>query len=145
MSDPRGDDDAAGCAGCAIGVFLLGLLVAAVVSLAALVDPFSWLPPVGEVWAECDDDFGTDRNECALENRFPGFWLHAVLNLLYATVALGLGVGFAASVADLREKRAARFSSAAAAVEHRGARDLCAGCGAVLAAVALLPIAVAIA
>jgi len=103
------------------------------------------MPPVGEIWADCDDDYATDRDECALENRFPGFWIHALVNLVYAAVALGLVLMFLGSVADLREKRVARFSSAAAAAEHHSVADQAIGCGVALAAVALLPIVVAIA
>jgi hypothetical protein len=108
-----------------------------------LVDPFSWMPPVGEVWADCDDDYGTDRDECALANRFPGFWWHAAVNLLYAAVALGLLLVFAADVGELRDKRAARFASAAAAAEHRHVQRRLAGWGVALAAMAMLPIVVA--
>lgn len=64
---------------------------------------------------------------------------------LYAAVALGLVLMFLGSVADLSEKRVARFSSAAAAGDYRSGADQAIGCGVALAAVALLPIVVAIA
>ena len=139
------NDETAGCVGWVLVAFVIALVVAALISVAALVDPFAWMPPVGEIWAECDDDFGTERDECALANRFPGFWWHAIANLAYAAAALVLSVAFASTVVQLREKRVARFSSFAAAAEHRSAVQLAVGLGVALAAVSLLPIAVAVA
>lgn len=144
MSGAQGSDDAGGCLGLVVVAVVVALVVAALISVAALVDPFSWMPPVGEIWADCDDDYATERDECALANRFPGFWIHAVVNLVYAAVALMLVLAFLASVAGLRDKRAARFSSAAAAEEYRSVVDEATGCGVALAAVALVPIVVAI-
>ena len=143
MSDARSDDDTAGCLGCLGVVVVTALVVAGLISVAALVDPFSWMPPVGEIWADCEEDHGTERAECALENRFPGFWIHAVVNLVYAAGALTFAVVFAGSVTDLREKRVARFSSAAAAGEYRQAQHLFLGYGLVLGALALVPIVAA--
>ncbi len=145
MSDAQDKDNAGGCLGWLGVAIVLGLVVAALISVAALVDPFSWMPPVGEIWADCDDDYATERDECALANRFPGFWIHALVNLVYAAVALGLVLVFLGSVAGLREKRVARFSSAAAAAEYRSEADEAIGCGVALAVVAALPIVVAIA
>ena len=144
MSGAQGGGDGSGCLGWVAVAVVLALVVAALISLAALVDPFSWMPAVGEIWADCDDDYATDRDECALANRFPGFWLHAIVNLVYAVVALGLVLAFLTSVAELREKRLARFSSAAAAAEYRRGVDEATACGAALAAVALVSIIVAI-
>ena len=143
MSAAQSDDDTAGCLGCLVVVVVIALVVAGLISVAALVDPFSWMPPVGEIWADCEDDRGTVRDECALENRFPGFWIHAIVNLVYVAVALTFAVVFAGSAADLREKRAARFASARTADEHRRAQQACAGCGIVLGALAVVPIVVA--
>lgn len=145
MSEGQRDEGAGGCLGWVAVAVVLALVVGAVISVAALVDPFSWMPPVGEIWADCDDRLATDRDECALENRFPGFWVHAIVNLVYAAVALALARAFGGGVAGLREKRIARFSSAAAAGEHRSAVDEALACGVALAAVAALPIVVAIA
>lgn len=145
MSEAQRNEGAGGCLGWMAAAVVLALVVGAVISVAALVDPFSWMPPVGEIWADCDDHFATDRDECALENRFPGFWIHAIVNLVYAAVALALVLAFLGGVADLREKRVARFSSAAAAGEYRSAVDKALACAVALAAVALLPIVVAIA
>lgn len=144
MSGAQGRDDAGGCFGWVAVAVVLALVVAALISVAALVDPFSWMPAVGEVWADCDDDYATERDECALANRFPGFWVHAVVNLVYAAVALVLVLAFLASVADLRDKRVARFSSAAAAAEYRSGVEEATACGVALAALALVPIVVAI-
>lgn len=142
--EPRGE--VSGWGSCMAAVLVIGVVLAALISLAALVDPFSWMPPVGEVWAECTgEELGTERDECALENRFPGFWWHAGVNVLYAAVALGLLVAFAGAVADLRAKRLLRFSSAEAAREHHEAQGLCIGCGMALAAMAVLPLVVAVA
>lgn len=144
MSGAQGSDDAGGCLGLVALAVVLALVVAALISVAALVDPFSWMPAVGEIWADCDDDYATDRDECALANRFPGFWLHAIVNLVYAAVALAFVLAFLAGVAELREKRLARFSSAAAAAEYRSGVDETIGWGVALAVVALVPIVVAI-
>jgi len=145
MSERRRSADASGCGACFAAVVLLGFVAAALISLAALVDPFSWLAPIDEVWAECDEDLGSPGDECALENRFPGFWWHAAVNLAYTALALVLTLVFAGGVGDLREKRVARFASAEAATEHAAARQLCLATGAALAAVALLPTVVALA
>lgn len=144
MSGAQGSDDAGGCLGLVALAAVLALVVAALISVAALVDPFSWMPAVGEIWADCDDDYATERDECALANRFPGFWIHALVNLVYAVVALVLVLAFSTSVAELRKKRVARFSSAAAAAEYRSGSDEATACGVALAAVALVPIVVAI-
>ena len=145
MSGAQGSGDGGGCLGWVAVAFVLALVAAALISVAALVDPFSWMPPVGEIWADCDDDYATDRDECALANRFPGFWVHAIVNLVYAAVALVFVLTFLASVAGLREKRLARFSSASAAADYRSWVDETIGWGVALAVLALVPIVVAIA
>lgn len=143
MASGRNDADGGGWA--CLGVLVaIAAVVAAAISLAALVDPFSWMPSVGEVWSDCEDNFSTDEDECALANRYPGFWGHAIVNLLYALAAGALVVVFAAATFDLRAKRAARFSSTEAAAEHRAALDNFRGAGALLGALALLPIVVAV-
>ena len=136
-----------GGSGCALlfGVILaIGLAVAALISLAALIDPFSWLPSVAEVWADCDDDYSTDRNECALANRFPGFWEHALANLAWTTVTAVVLIGAAATVGDLRERRAKRFADAAAAERYAETRETLVGAAALAAVLAALPIVVAL-
>jgi len=144
MSNAQQTSEGSGWGSCVGALVLIALVVGALISLAALVDPFSWMPPVGEVWAECADDWSTERDECALEHRFPGFWWHALVNLVYTAVALGLGLVFAGGVSELRTKRVARFSSVAAMADFREARQVCLGVGVTLAAVALVPIVAAV-
>ena len=137
MANPRANASS-GSSGCAwlFGMLLLiGAVVAVAISVAAIVDPFNWLPPIGEIW---NDDGGE------LSQRFPGFWWHVVVNLAYATVAAGALVVFLATVGDLRTTRAARFDSTEAmGAFHRAARQLRAAGGG-LAALAFFPILVAI-
>lgn len=138
----KSEDEATGCA-CFLAILAIALVVAALISLAALIDPFSWMPPVADVWADCEDKFSTERNECALENRFPGFWWHAVVNLAYSAVAAVLVVVFVGAVSELREKRIARFADPGAAREYRASRTAFLTAGALLAVTAMLPIVVA--
>jgi hypothetical protein len=138
-----GGSEASGCAGCLLALLVLGAVVFALISLAALVDPFSWIPTVGDVWADCEDDPATDRADCDLAARFPGFWWHAAVNLVYVAGAGALAVAFLGAVTDLREKRSARFSSSAGMTAYSDARGLAVGCGTALALIALLPIVVA--
>jgi hypothetical protein len=135
MSDDAAEGD--GCVGCVIGLVVVGLIVAGLISLAAIVDPFSLMPPVGEVWADCEGD-------CDLADRFPGFWLHVVVNLAYTVAALTLTVVFAGAVWRLREARAGRFNDAIDPEDLREAQQVCAGAGVALAVLALAPIVVAV-
>lgn len=132
------DDDAAGCAAC-VGFFLaLAFAIAAVISLAALVDPFAWMPAVAEVWADCEDEWSTSTDECALATRFPGFWVHVVVNLAWAALAVLAALAAFASAHDAREARQARFDGPAALARWREAREALAAvvaAGLVLAAV----------
>jgi hypothetical protein len=68
-----------------------------------------------------------------------------VANLVYAAVAVTISCVFIAAVADLRRKRPIRFEGPADAAAFAAAHDHCVGSGGLLAAVALLPIIVAIA
>ncbi len=110
----RKSDDGGGCA-IVLGLLVLAALVMAAISLAALVDPFSWMPPVAEIWEECDDDWETDEDECALATRFDGFWVHAAVNLLYVLITAVVLVAFAGCVGEFRKARRERFSGAEAA------------------------------
>ena len=140
--------DQSGCGGC-LAIFLvilvIGLIVAGLISLAALVDPFSWMPTVREIWKDCQDDGATGRDDCALANRFPGFWLHAVVNLGYAVAAVVVLVVLATAVGSLREARVARFGGDAAVTRYIEARADVARASALGLALALLPILVALA
>ncbi len=69
MSRQR-QDEGLGCA-VVTGLFVLALVVAAAVSLAAAVDPFGWLPSLTEVWADCEDQpFSED--DCSLGAGYDG-------------------------------------------------------------------------
>jgi hypothetical protein len=131
-----------GCGGLGCGLFLvamlIGAVVAAAISLAALVDPFDWMPPVPRIWEDCEGD-------CELAHRFPGFWWHAVANLVYAALSAVVAYAFAASVADLRDARVARFANAEAAAAFERARGELLAAGTMLGALAALPLIVAIA
>ena len=107
MSD-RSDDDGGGCCAFVLVILAIALVVMALISLAAIVDPFSWLPPVGEIWKDCEGD-------CALAHRFPGFWLHVVVNLAYFVAVAVLVLALFGLALELREARAGRFDSSEAA------------------------------
>ena len=126
-----------GCLGLFLVLMVIALVVMAVISFAALVDPFDWMPRVGAIWADCSGD-------CALAHRFPGFWWHAAANLVYVGVAVAAACAFVAGAADVRGKRVARYDSAGDLEAFGAALDRCTGAGAVLAALAALPILVAI-
>jgi hypothetical protein len=145
MSGSRQQQEGSGCAVLFVGLLVIAAVVAALISLAALVDPFSWLPPVDEIWEDCTDDYGTSRDECALENRFPGFWVHAIANLAYTLVAAGLLIFLGAAVGDLREARRELFSTAEARERHAAARHGVATAAVLVGLLALLPVVVAIA
>src|SRR4051812_49803543 len=102
-------DNDTGCAGGCLGVFavliVIALIVMAVISFAALIDPFDWLPPVGQIWADCQDDPATSVGECDLATRFPGFWGHAAVNLVWAVLTGGLLTLTALAVPELRKAR----------------------------------------
>jgi hypothetical protein len=127
----------AGCLILFIGL-VLGAIVAALISVAALIDPFDWMPSVAQVWADCEGD-------CELAHRFPGFWWHALANLAYIAATAPAAFAFGAFVLDLRDRRAARFESADAAAAFVDAGGAVMVSGAVLAALAALPLIVAIA
>jgi hypothetical protein len=126
-----------GCVALVVVLVVVALIVMAIISLAALIDPFDWMPRVHDIWDDCSGD-------CALAHRFPGFWWHAVANLLYAAVAVGFAGAFLAAVRDVRGKRVARFDSAPDAAAFSAAHDQCLGAGAALGGLALLPILVAV-
>jgi hypothetical protein len=139
----QGDSEGGGCAALIVGIIVLAIVVAVLISIAAIIDPFSWLPPVGDIWADCDDDYATERDECDLATRFPGFWGHAVVNLVYVVVAVvavlaALGCAFA-----LREARSKRFDSAEAVAAYTKARREFAGMLALALICGLAPLVVA--
>lgn len=125
------------------GLMIVALIVAGLISLAAIVDPFSWMPSVSEVWEDCREDYGDDRNECDLHVRFPGFWVHALVNLVYFVIATLLLLGLWSTVAELRAARAARFSGVEAANGYVQKRATFAGVAVVTALWGIVPIVVA--
>lgn len=126
-------------------ILILAAVVAAVMSIAALVDPFSWLPPVSEIWKDCQDDYDTPEDECELATRFPGFWGHVIVNFAYVVAAVGLLVWLAFAVAGLREARVERFADREALARYGEARQTLALVSALTAGLAALPIIVAFA
>ena len=50
---------------------VISLVISASVSVAALVDPFSWMPPIGVIFGDCSDNLGTAADECDLGTRYP--------------------------------------------------------------------------
>jgi hypothetical protein len=126
-----------GCIALFLVLMAIALVVMGIISFAALIDPFDWMPRVGAIWADCSGD-------CALARRFPGFWWHAAANLVYVGVAVGAVCAFVAGVADVRGKRVARYDSAADLAAFGVALDRCTRAGALLAALAALPILVAL-
>lgn len=123
-------------------VIAIGVLIAAAMSLAALVDPFDWYPSFETLWADCDDDYGTSLDECAYDVRFPGFWWHLIVNLGYAAAAIITLLIFAGAVGDLREHRSARLESAPAHGVYTHAVGVLALAAAAVFTLAVLPILV---
>lgn len=120
-----GQGQGEGCGGCGtliVAVLLIGAVAAAAISLTALIDPFDWMPPVGEIWEDCDNDWKTSVNECDLHRRFPGFWEHAIANFAYTIAATGLLLALAAAVSELRQACEERFASQPAADRYGEAR-----------------------
>jgi hypothetical protein len=120
-----------------LGLLAVSLIVGAIISVSAIVDPFSLMPPVGEIWEDCSSD-------CALADRFPGFWLHAGVNLVYLVAVVALAVAVAGAVADLRSARARRFGVPGAHERYAEAREVVAGVSIVMAVFAAAPIVVAL-
>lgn len=141
-SGAGGESEGGGCAVFVLVVLVIAIVVAAVVSIAALVDPFSLLPPVGEIWEDCEESFGS--NECDLHQRYPGFWWHVAANLAYVAITTALLVALVEAVAKLRTTRAARFAGRDAAERYREARGALTSLAAMTAVPAALPVIVAV-
>ncbi len=129
-----------GCGGCIAAVLAIGAVVAAVISIAALIDPFAWMPPVGEIWADCEDNYATAVDECELADRYPGFWGHAVVNFAYAVASAAALLWLARGALELREARTHRFSGGAAVERYEAARETFALAACLCAALSALPI-----
>ena len=116
MSQPRSEDGCgAGRVGTFVVILIIGAIGAAAISLTALIDPFVWMPLVGEIWEECTDDYATEVSERDLHRRLPGFWGHAIARFAYALTAAGLLLALGGAVSQLREHRTQRFDSREAA------------------------------
>lgn len=141
MNDEPGD----GCSGCLtlfLVVVVIALVVMAIISVAALVDPFSWMPPVAEIWEDCEEGRG-GVDDCDLAARFPGFWGHTVANLAYLVVAVGLLAALASMVSELRAARTDRFKSTEAAERYGDRRRKVAMVAVLTVVVGMLPIVLA--
>lgn len=143
----QGNNDADGCAGC-LGflavAFVIALIIGAVISIAALVDPFSWLPSVTEVWEDPDSDGDYGFEEAAFKERYPDFGWRVVANVAWTLVAAIALIGFGAAVADFREQQRKRYESEQAAAEYRKRRGALAGAACAVAAMAALPLLIAV-
>ena len=137
-------DEGSGCVGLVAVVLVIAAIVAGLISIAALVDPFSLMPGVGEIWDDCEDDYDTTQDDCALANRFDGFWLHAAVNLVYVAAAGGLLVRLFSAVSELREARGLRFAGLEAAERYARARRALAWSAGLVGLLAALPIVVAL-
>jgi hypothetical protein len=131
-----------GCATIIAVVLVITLVVVVVTSIAALVDPFSWVPPIRKIFG-CTDNPNTAVNECALSKRYPGLWWHVIVNFVYALAALGLLVSFFRAVGEYRRARSVRFDSDTAVERYKQARQTLIVVAGLLAGLALIPIAAA--
>ncbi len=139
MGDGQAQDDG-GCLALVAVLLVIGAAVAALLSVAALVDPFSWMPAVGELWEDCPAEY-EDPDRCDWSVRFPGLWGHALVNLLYVTVAVANLAWVASAVRDLREARAQRFSAGAQPGRYDSARydlNVASGYAALVAAIPII-------
>ena len=141
----QGDGCGSGCAAAFVAILVIGALIAAAISITALIDPFAWMPPVAEIWEDCSDDWKTDVNECDLHQRFPGFWVHAIVNFAYILVAALSLFALGGAVSELRDSRPARLESQAAAERYGEARDNITGLTLLSGLIAALPIIAALA
>ena len=133
MARSSGGSGGGGCGTLIAFVFLVAAIVYAAVSVAALVDPFDWMPSVRAIWADCEGD-------CELAHRFPGFWWHVVANLVYAAVAVAVTIRFLASVVDVRKTRVGRYADTAAMHAYRTAHSNWVASGQLLGALASVSI-----
>lgn len=139
-----GSGDGWGCGGCIAAILVIGAVAAAVISIAALIDPFSWMPPVGDIWADCQDDYATAGDECELASRYQGFWVHALVNFAYVVGSAIALVWLARAVLEIRDARVQRFSGDEAVARCVTARGMFALACCVSAALGGLPILVAV-
>lgn len=125
-------------------VMVICAVLAAVMSVAALVDPFAWMPSANELWSDCQESDVARFGSCDWSDRFPDIWWHAGLNLLYAIAALIALAGLAGGVKRLREVRPQRFGSASAWALYAETKETVVGATIFAAVLAALPIIVSI-
>jgi di/tricarboxylate transporter len=134
-----------GCLAIIAIVVVIGLVVSAVLSVAALIDPFSWVPPVGQIFGSCTDNPATAVDECArVGTRYPGFWWHVIINFVYALAALGLLVALVGAVPKFRQARSGRFDGDSAVRHYRHARQVLALVATLLFGLAAIPVIAAL-
>lgn len=127
-----------------VAVFLVvAVAVAAVITVAALVDPFSWVPPTAEIFTGCSF-LDVPAGDCKLSTRFPGFWPHVIVNLLYAIAAAGALIWLGAAALEVRRARAERFSGEEAVERYTTALGTFAMAASVAALLAAAPLIVAV-
>ena len=143
MSDGQGQDDGGGCLALFAVLLAIGAAVAALLSIAALIDPFSWMPAAGELWEDCPAEY-ENPDQCDWGVRFPGLWGHAFVNLLYVSGAVCALMWVAHAVGDLRESRAQRFSDGAQPGRYNSARHDLRAASACAALAAAIPIIAAL-
>jgi hypothetical protein len=134
-----------GCGTFVAIILVITFVFVAVISIAALVDPFSWVPPIGAIFNNCTDDPDTAQDECELATRYPGFWLHVLVNFGYALMTVGLLIALALAVPEFRKARTARFDNEVAVDRYRRARQRVTLVAVLLAVVAATPIIAALA
>jgi hypothetical protein len=134
-----------GCGTLIAFIILLGLVLAAVISVAALVDPFSWVPPLGDIFQKCTDNPDTPSDDCDLGTRYPGFWSHVAVNFAYVLIAAGLLIALALTLPEFRRARTARFDSHAAVERYRRSRQQLVLLAVLLAVLGAVPIIAALA
>jgi len=139
----RSTSGGSGCFTLFIWLMVIGAVVAAAMSIAALADPFAKLPTVAEMWADCPPAEPAPDGSCELEDRYPGFWGKVIGSLAY-TLATGLALAWLASTTrDLLDARRRLFASPEAPAEYRAAREGFAGAALVVTVLGLIPIVVA--
>ena len=133
MARSSGGSSGGGCGTLIAFALVVAAIVAGAISLAALVDPFDWMPSVHAIWDDCEGD-------CALAHRFPGFWWHVTANLAYAALAVAVTIRFLATVVDVRKTRVGRYADAAAMDAYRTAQSQWVASGQLLGALASVSI-----
>lgn len=126
-------------------VIALAAIVAAVVAagvVAALTDPFSALPTLGQLFGDCAP--GTPEEACGLTDRFPGLWWKAAGSTTYVLITAAFAVAYLSEMAALRRARGARHDGAEGAEAYTAPRDGATVWGVLLVLCTVPPLLVAI-